>query len=101
MPLSTSLWWHCGVKVSFLPPHRQCFIIILVAKAARKENCRIGKDKVNVLTVFHSTTNIPCWDFHREILVIIIESVSMKSFVFILATEDFPSVTQDKAWDSC
>lgn len=74
--------------------------IVLVAVAVRKENCRIGKDKVNVLTVFHSTTNIPCWDFQRGIGVIIIESVSMKSFVFILATEDFPSVPQDKAWDS-
>lgn len=89
------------MRVSFPPPHGQCFIIILVVEAMRKQNCRIGEDKVNVLTVFHSTTQIPCWDFHRGIGVIIIESVSMKSFVFILATEDFPSVPQDKAWDSC
>lgn len=68
---------------SFLPSNPWTILIIPVAKAVRKENCRIGKDKVNVLTVFHSTTNIPCWDFHRGIGVIIIESVSMKSFVFI------------------
>lgn len=67
----------------------------------RQENYRIGKDKVNALTVFHSSTNIPCWDFHRGIGVIIIESVSMQSFVFILTTEDFPPVPQDKPWDSC
>lgn len=97
-----SLQRHCGVKLSLLPSHSQQFIVIPVARAVclRKENCRIGKDKVNVLTVLHSITNVPCWDFLRGIGVIIIESVSMNSCMFILATEDFPSVHQDKAWDS-
>lgn len=65
----------------------------------RKGNCRIEKDKVDVITVLHSITNTPHWDFLRGTGVIIIGSVSMNSCVFILAT-DFPSVAQGKAQDS-
>lgn len=42
-----------------------------------------------MLIMFHSITNVSCWYFLRGIFVIIIESVSMNSCMFILVTH-FP-----------
>lgn len=58
----------CSAELSLLPSHRQPLVIILVARAVylRKGNCRIGKDKVNVLTVLHSFTNIPLLGFSQR-----------------------------------
>lgn len=60
----------------------------------RKESSRTGKDKVNVLTMLQNITNLPCWYFLGGIGLIIIESVSMNSCVFVLATEDFLYATR-------
>lgn len=83
-------------------PAPQLFTVILVVKTAhlRKKSSSSGKDKVNVLTVLQSVTNLPRWDFPRATGVIIAESISMNSCLFIWAT-DFLFMLQEKAWDSC
>lgn len=66
-------------------PAPQLFTVILVVKTAhlRKKSSSSGKDKVNVLTVLQSVTNLPRWDFPRATGVIIAESISMNSFVHL------------------